>query len=339
MLVGGGDDESSVELGVHARPPSVERATNRVVILAVGEALVDLVIAPDGTVEAALGGAPYNTARAAGRLGAEVEFVGGLSTDRFGSLLRQQLADDGVGTGLAEATTEPTTLAAAEIDDTGAAEYRFYFHSTSAPKVQPETVQHAVRKLGAGDIVFTGGLALVLQPMADAVVEGLEAIDDDVLVVVDVNCRAAVVPDRDAYVDRVHTVAARADVIKVSDEDLDYLTPSLGTNEAAQALLERGPQAVVVTAGASHTVIVTASGQALVDVPAIAAPIVDTVGAGDTFGAGMLASIGAAGASRRELSMASLQAAVRVGHAAAGIVVTRRGADPPYRSELDVEWP
>lgn len=320
-----------------ARCPT-ERATNRAVIVAIGEALVDLVIAPDGTVEAALGGAPYNTACAAGRLGAEVEFVGGLSSDRFGHLLRERLTAEGVRTSLAESTTEPTTLAAAEIDDSGAAEYRFYFHATSAPNVQSETVRRAVGQLGAGDIVFTGGLALVLQPMADAVVDGLQAVADEVLLVVDINCRPAVVPDREAYVDRVNAIVARADVVKVSDEDLHYLTPSLGVDEAAQALLERGPQAVVVTAGASHTMIVTEAEQVLVDVPPVSAPIVDTVGAGDTFGAGMIASMSSAGVQRRELSMASLLAAVRVGHAAAGVVVTRRGADPPDRSELNVDW-
>ena len=113
-------------------------------IVVIGEALVDLVIAPDGAVEAALGGAPYNTARAAARLGADVEFVGGLSVDRFGSLLRSQLDRDGVGTRFAASTDEPTTLAAAEIGDDGSATYRFYFDGTSAPLVGPEVARRAV---------------------------------------------------------------------------------------------------------------------------------------------------------------------------------------------------
>lgn len=94
-----------------------------------------------------------------------------------------------------------------------------------------------------------------------------------------------------------------------------------------------------MTAGASHTTIVTRDGHTVVDVPPAAGPIVDTIGAGDTFGAGMLAWIDAAGVTRDGLSMDQLTAAVRVGHAAAGVVVTRRGADPPHRSDLAVDWP
>jgi fructokinase len=136
------------------------------VIIVVGEALVDLVIAPSGAVDAALGGAPYNTARGAARLGADVEFVGGLSVDRFGSLLRERLGADGVETSHAVATDAPTTLAAAEIDDDGSAAYRFYFDGTSAPLVSAQAVEAAVAALQANDVLFTGGLGLVLEPMA-----------------------------------------------------------------------------------------------------------------------------------------------------------------------------
>lgn len=308
-------------------------------ILVIGEALVDLVISPDGAVEAALGGAPYNTARAAARLGADVKFVGGLSDDRFGQLLRQRLVDDGVDTQFAVATTEPTTLAAAEIDDTGAADYRFYFHATSAPLVESADAERAVVGMGAGDIVFTGGLGLVLEPMSRSVVDALARLAEDAVLVVDVNCRAAVIPDREAYVQRVGAVVARADVVKVSDEDLDYLTPGLETADAAKRLLEQGPRAVIVTAGAKHTTVVTADDATVVEVPPVAGEVIDTIGAGDTFGAGMLAWWHAAGVSRRQLSVEQLVAGVRVGHAAAGVVVTRRGADPPTRAELDIEWP
>ena len=138
-------------------------------IVVIGEALVDLVIAPSGAVEAALGGAPYNTARATARLGADVEFVGCLSVDRFGSLLRERLDADGVGTTHAVATDAPTTLAAAEIDDDGSAAYRFYFDGTSAPLVGPQDAGAATAALGPNDVLFTGGLGLVLEPMASSV--------------------------------------------------------------------------------------------------------------------------------------------------------------------------
>ena len=308
-------------------------------IVVIGEALVDLVISPDGSVEAALGGAPYNTARAAARLGADVEFVGGLSVDRFGSLLRQRLDGDGAATSFAVSTEAPTTLAAAEVGEDGTATYRFYFEGTSAPLVSVDAAKQAASSLGATDILFTGGLGLVLEPMATSVIGALDAAGPDVVVVIDVNCREAVVPDRDAYVERIERAIARADIVKASDEDLAYLMPTLDTPAAARRLLDTGAQAVVVTAGSSHTTIVTAAGERIVDVPAVTGPIVDTIGAGDTFGAGLLAWWSAAGVGRGEMSFDDLVAAVRVGHAAAGVVVTRRGADPPRRDELGVEWP
>ncbi len=317
----------------------MSRATNHGVIVVVGEALVDLLIAPSGAVEAVLGGAPYNTARAAARLGADVEFVGGLSVDRFGGLLRAQLDADGVRTHYAVSTSAPTTLAAAEIDDDGAASYRFYFDGTAAPQVPSQAVGAAASTLGPNDIFFTGGLGLVLQPMADSVMTALDTLDDRTVVVVDVNCREAVIPDRQAYVERVGRVAARADVVKVSDEDLEYLTPALDVEAAASALLDQGPSAVIVTAGSSHTTILTADGRAVVEVPPAPGSIVDTIGAGDTFGAGLIAWLHAAGVARDGLTAEQLVSAVRVGHAAAGVVVTRRGADPPQRAELDIAWP
>ncbi len=308
-------------------------------IVVIGEALVDLVIAPSGAVEAALGGAPYNTALAAARLGADVEFVGGLSDDRFGSLLRDRLESDGVGTSYTISVGAPTTLAAAEIADDGSAEYRFYFDGTSALLVAPQSARAAAAALGPHDVLFTGALALALEPMASTVMGALDAVGDETVVMLDVNCRAAVIPDRAAYVERIGRAAARADIIKVSDEDLAYLAPTLDTNAAAGRLIDMGAQAVVVTAGSSHTTIVTATNETEIEVPPVAGDIVDTIGAGDTFGAGLLAWWSAAGVGRGDVSMANISAAVRVGHAAAGVVVTRRGADPPRRDELDVEWP
>ena len=163
------------------------------VIVVAGEALVDLVIGLDGTVSAALGGAPFNTARTCGRLGATVGFMGAVSDDRFGTLIAAQLADDHVSTELLQRVSVPTTLAVAELDAHGAATYRFYSEATSAPALQPATLPAATATL------FTGGLGLMLEPMADTVTGLVETVGDDVMVVVDLNCRPDVIRDRDAY--------------------------------------------------------------------------------------------------------------------------------------------
>ena len=112
--------------------PHVRRGVRFVIVVA-GEALIDLVLAVDGSVSAKLGGGPFNVARTLGRLGAEVSFLGTISTDRFGTQLFDQLHADRVDPVATVRTDSPTTLAAAELDPTGSARYRFYFNGTSAP--------------------------------------------------------------------------------------------------------------------------------------------------------------------------------------------------------------
>lgn len=295
------------------------------VITVVGEALVDLLVSPDGAVEAALGGAPFNTARACGRLGADVEFVGALSTDRFGQLLADRLVADGVSIDRAPRVSVPTTLAAAELDEAGAASYRFYVEGTSAPSLSSVD--------DGGDVWFAGALALVLEPMAHAVETALTAPPGRAeLVMVDVNCRPLIVPDRAAYVARVERVLAHADIVKVSDDDLGYLRPGVPPLDAARALLEQGPRVVLLTAGAQGIHVLTADAERIV--PAEPVAVVDTVGAGDTFGAGFLVAWCESGDVRALADVDRLAAAAGFGAAAAAVVITRRGADPPWRHEL-----
>lgn len=286
-----------------------------------GEALVDLLVAPDGSVRASLGGAPFNTARALGRLGADVRFVGALSDDRFGRLLRDQLVADGVDVGQAASVARPTTLAAAELDEAGAASYRFYVDGTSAPALTDLDV--------TGGVWFTGGLGLVLEPMASTIERALLDARHDALMV-DVNCRPLVVPDRDRYVERVERVVERATVVKVSDDDLAYLAPGVEPATAARGMLAHGPEVVLLTAGAAGVRVITTEGER--HVPAAAANIVDTVGAGDTFGAGFLARWVAGGRPTGDLDL--LEAAAAFGARVAAIVVSRPGADPPWSHEL-----
>jgi fructokinase len=290
------------------------------VIHVAGEALVDLLVAPDGDVRAALGGAPFNTARALGRLGAEVRFVGALSTDRFGHLLRDRLVGDGVDVGGPPPVELPTTLAVAELDADGAATYRFYIDGTSAP---------ALTDLGVdGGTWFTGGLGLVLEPMASAIERALTGGRHDALMV-DVNCRPLVVPDRDRYVARIGRIVDRATVVKVSEDDLAYLSPGADPVIAARALLAGGPTVVLLTAGAAGVRVMTPDGER--HVPAVAADVVDTVGAGDTFGAGFLAHWTADG---HPTGLDRLEAAAAFGAQVAAVVVSRAGADPPWSHEL-----
>lgn len=300
-------------------------------IVVAGEALVDLIIGVDGSVSAALGGAPFNAARTCGRLGADVTFYGAVSTDRFGSMLLAQLVDDGVDTGRLPRVSSPTTLAAAELDERGAARYHFYFDGTSAPMLREPVELDGIAAL------FTGGLGLVLEPMATTIESMVAHRPAGCLAVIDVNCRPNVIPDRDVYAHRVERVLAAADVVKVSDEDLDYLLPDREPAESASRLLEIGASVVLLTAGAERVEVFTRAGSTSVPVEPV--DVVDTIGAGDAFGAGFVTAWTTNGWTAADLtSLSHLEAAVRAANLVAGVTCTRRGADPPRRSELPDDW-
>ena len=301
------------------------------VIVVVGEALVDLVVDAKGSVTAALGGAPVNTARACGRLGADVSFGGAISVDRFGSMLADQLSADNVALDLVERCDEPTTLAVAELDERGTASYRFYVEGTSAPSYTTKLEDRRPEWL------FTGGLGLVFEPIADTVEAMLEDRPAGCAVMVDVNCRPRVVRDRDRYLSRIGRVVERADVVKVSDDDVAYLTPGVAPLDAARALLTRGPRAVLLTAGGAAVRVLTTGGEVELSVPRV--DVVDTIGAGDAFSGGFLASWSVGGRTGDALDdLAQLGEAASAAVAVAAVTCTRRGADPPWRHELSRDW-
>jgi fructokinase len=302
------------------------------VIVVAGEALVDLVVSGDDVV-AIPGGAPYNVARGCARLGAPTALLAALSTDGFGARLAAGLAGCGVRGELLQRTDRPTTLAVAQLDAAGGATFHFYTEGTSAPALAP------ARLPSEASMLVTGGLGLVLEPMATAIESVLLGCGPELLVIVDLNCRPRAIDDRAVYVARLARVLARADVVKASDEDLAWLRPGVALSAAAADLLvSDGPRIALVTTGALATTIVTGSGGA-VTVPVSAVPVVDTIGAGDAFTAGFASWWRAGGRHRADLAdVAALTAAVEAAHAVAAVVVGRRGADPPSRAELPPGW-
>ena len=300
-------------------------------ILVAGESLVDLIVQPDGSVAAHPGGGPYNAARTVARLGGRCAYLGALSEDRFGQRLRAALLADGVLPDALVSTELPTTLAVAELNERGAATYRFYLEHTSAPSLTP--VQLAGRLPADVAAFHVGTLGLVLEPTA-ATLEAL-AVELAVrtLVMVDPNCRPAVVRDPDAYRARLGRVLAVAHVVKVSDEDLAFLWPDEEPLDAAAALLAQGPQVVLLTAGGDAVHVLTPDGSFSVPVPQVA--VVDTVGAGDSFGGAFVAWWVEQGLGVADLAdPALLERAARFATTVAGITCQRAGADPPWRAEL-----
>jgi fructokinase len=303
--------------------------TGRAVV--VGEALVDLVVALDGTVTAHLGGGPFNAARSAGRLGAPVSFLARVSDDRFGAMIRESLAADGVDLSAIVTTTDPTTLAVAELDERGAATYRFHLVDTSAPGL---TVDDALECVPDDvSVLCLGTLGLLLSPLADASVALAESWHGRAALVVDPNIRTALLgADDHDYRRRLDAVMALADVVKVSDDDLAWITPTLSADDGAQALVERGARTVVVTRGSAGA---TAFGRdgLRVDVPGQSVVVVDTIGAGDAFVGALVARLVAEGDGWLD-DATRLAEVVSFANQVAAITVSRAGASPPTLAEL-----
>jgi fructokinase len=300
-------------------------------IVVAGESLIDLIVGADGRVEAIPGGGPYNVARTLGRLGRPVAFLGRLSTDRFGSILRAGLASDGVDLGLAPATDAPTMLAVAELDATGAATYRFYVEGTAAPGLSAADVRAGLP--GATAALHVGTLGLVFEPMASTIEAVVAGVRPEILVMIDPNCRPTAIRDPAGYRARLARILGRVDVVKASVDDLAWLHPGIEPVDAARRLLDRGPVAVLVTDGGRPVRLVSARGTTELAVPPVR--VVDTVGAGDAFGAGFLAAWTAAGRGRGDLADdAALAAATQFAIEVGTRTTSRAGAEPPTLAEL-----
>jgi fructokinase len=295
-----------------------------------GEALVDLVIDPDGAVTAKLGGGPFNAARAIGRLRSDVAFLGALSRDRFGVLLLDQLVRDEVDDSLVEFTDLPTTLASAELDEHGAATYHFYLSETASPNLHLPSLPAGVT------ILHIGTLGMVLEPLATTLEAIIGSIGDEVLVLLDPNCRPRVTPDRAGYMARLERMLRRADVVKVSTDDLDFISPD---DHAAgvRLMLDGGASLVLHTDGGRSVHIHWPAYEIEVPVPSV--EVVDTIGAGDAFGGAFAAWWDQAGLGRRDLAdHETVRAAVTAAVEVAAVSCSRVGAQPPRRAELGDKW-
>jgi len=280
-----------------------------VTIVVAGEALFDLVLRQDGSVDAHPGGGPFNAARTIGRLGTAVTFLGGVSTDGFGRRLRAMLEHDGAEHPEALITDAPTTLAVAELAGDGSATYRFYTDGTAAAMPIPSLP-------GAVDALLVGTLGLVIEPLATSV-ERLVA-HTDTPVLLDVNVRPSAIADEAAYRARLTRMLEHTYVLKASDDDLAWLAPGTDPVEAARRL---GAPTTLLTRGADGATVVTAG--AKIEIPAPQVDVVDTIGAGDAFAGAFLTR-------RDEGAEAAAAFAARV----AAITCTRAGADPPRAAEL-----
>lgn len=306
-------------------------------IVVCGEALIDLIPArcgdEDGFV-ARPGGSPFNVAVGLARLGVPTAFVGRLSRDRFGQLLRARLGDEGVDLRPVATGDEPTALAVVHVDEAGQPSYSFHWEGTADRLLSPADL--AAELPEATTAIHVGSVSLALEPGASTIATLVERERSDRVVSLDPNVRPAVVGDADAYRDLLVAWVRRADLVKVSVEDLDWLAPGTEPAAVARRWLDEGVSVVVVTRGGDGAVGVSAAGEVSVEAPMV--ELVDTVGAGDAFSAGLLASLAGRDLLARDaladLDERALDEVLRVATTVAALTCTRAGANPPGRGEV-----
>lgn len=304
-------------------------------ILCCGEALIDMLPRETGAGEVAFapyaGGAVFNTAIALGRLGADAGFFCALSDDLFGAQLRAALDGSGVDHSLSPAVDRPCTLAFVTLVG-GQARYAFYDSGTALRGMTEADLPALPDNVQA---LFFGGISLVGDPCGAAYAR-LCAQAGERVVMLDPNIRPGFIRDEAAYRARLDGMFAHADLVKLSDEDLHWLMGVGDVALLAEALRERGPKVVIITEGADGARAFYNGG--VVQVAANRVAVVDTVGAGDTFNAGVLASLAQEGVLTRAgisaLDSATLTRALTLGAAAAAVTVSRAGANPPFAHEL-----
>lgn len=306
-------------------------------IVCCGDALIDML---PGTLQADRtmlaphpGGALFNTSIALGRLGIPVEFFSGISGDLFGKRLQEALRASNVGLRYAHISTRPTTLAFAHVID-GQATYTFYDEGTAGrmlteaelPVLQDEVVA-----------MLFGAISLISEPCGSAYEALMHREAKQRVMMLDPNIRPDCIADRNAYLARFRRMMAKADIVKLSDEDLIWFDEDGSVESIVGRWLERGPKLVIVTRGSKGAI--GYSHHFSVSVEPTRVEVVDTVGAGDTFNAGVLASLHAQGALSKEAIAGLTQEAVRgalgLGARAAAVTVSRAGANPPWKHELN----
>ncbi len=299
-----------------------------------GEALIDLLTDADGRLRPTPGGGPFNTARALARLGAPVAFLGRLSTDEFGRRLSAVLEEDGVDLSLVSRGDEPTTLAIARLDSGNVVRYDFYHVGTSAPNLSPAMVPARFGRDVAA--LHMGSLGLVLEPMASTLFALMSRESARRVVMLDPNVRPALIANIGAYRARLESAIGLSTIVKASQEDVAFLYPGVELGAAARRMLAAGPRLVVVTLGAEGTAGFTRRGGTRVAARAV--DVIDTVGAGDAFGAALLAWLLEHRMLAPDLSLdgTSLESALEFACRVASLTCARAGADPPRRDALEI---
>ena len=293
-----------------------------------GEVLIDLI--PEGADrKPVVGGGPANTAKALSKLGIETQFIDGISTDDYGQMAKNELVASGVKLDYVKYSDKPTCLAIVSLSESGSASYEFVientatFDFTSTWLPNPQTEQPSLLHIGT--------LATVIEPGASVLFEWAQSVAKIAPIVFDPNIRTAVINDRKQYVKQVERWVSISSAVKVSNEDIRWLYPSLEIDQVVKKWLTKGPSLIVVTYGDKGLAGYRVGEKLIID--AVKVAVVDTVGAGDTVGAILVEAIVKDGLS--SLSGMRLEMMLKRAAKAAAITVSRSGANPPTLKEIE----
>ncbi len=293
-----------------------------------GEVLIDLI--PDGTErKAVVGGGPANTAKALAKLGIDAQFIDGISTDKYGQMALKQLHKDGVLLDFVKFSDKPTCLAIVSLNKAGGASYEFVIDGTATFDFSTSWLPDP--NINKPSLLHIGTLVTAIEPAASVLFEWAEKVRKVSPIVFDPNIRPAVISDRAEYVKQVERWVAISSAVKVSEDDIYWLYPGVPIVEVVKNWLMKGPELLVVTLGEQGL-----SGYRRDDYQqanAIKVQVADTVGAGDTVGAILVESI--LTNSLADLSGEVLLKTLNRAAKAASITVSRTGAKPPKKNELD----
>ena len=305
-------------------------------IVCCGEALIDFL--PRKTVEGAdsfqpfVGGSVLNVAVALGRLGVSAGFICGLSDDFFGAMIVDALHASNVDTTLSIVSSRPTTLAFVKLTD-GSAEYAFFDEGSAMRMLSESDLPPIPAPVTA---LHFGSISLTAEPCGSTYETLMRNESSDRLISLDPNIRPSLIKNREGYLARLDRMVAMSDIIKLSREDMEWIAPGRSFETLAEDWLARGAGLVILTQGADGARAI--SKRRSVFVPSVEVDVVDTIGAGDTFSAAILAQLETAGrldkSALRSLSDSELAELLAYAARAAAITTSRAGADPPWAREM-----
>ena len=293
-----------------------------------GEVLIDLI--PEGADrKPVVGGGPANTARALARLGIDTQFVDGISSDQYGQMAKNELLTAGAKLDYVKYSDKRTCLAIVSLSESGSATYEFVIKNTATFDFTSEWLPNP--QTDHPSLLHIGTLATVIEPGASILFEWAQSVVKVAPIVFDPNIRPAVISDRAQYVAQVERWVAISSAVKVSDDDINWLYPSLEIEQVVNNWLTKGPSLIVVTHGEKGLIGYRKDEKVIVD--AVKVTVADTVGAGDTVGAILVEAIVKDGLD--SLTGARLETMLKRAAKAAAITVSRVGANPPISEELE----